>query len=57
MALQQQGLKHNPPLLLINDADSQAKWYHRLKNEYARARAEQRPFVNPVQDRVLRWRS
>lgn len=57
MALQQQGLRHNPPLMLINDADSQAKWYHRLKNEYARARAEQRPFVNPVQDRVLRWRS
>jgi phenylpropionate dioxygenase-like ring-hydroxylating dioxygenase large terminal subunit len=57
MALQQQGLRHNPPLMLINDADSQAKWYHRLKHEYARARAEQRPFVNPVQDRVLRWRS
>jgi phenylpropionate dioxygenase-like ring-hydroxylating dioxygenase large terminal subunit len=57
MVLQQQGLRHNPPLMLINDADSQAKWYHRLKNEYARARAEQRPFVNPVQDRVLRWRS
>jgi phenylpropionate dioxygenase-like ring-hydroxylating dioxygenase large terminal subunit len=57
MALQQQGLRHNPPLMLINDADSQAKWYHRLKNEYARARAEQRLFVNPVQDRVLRWRS
>jgi phenylpropionate dioxygenase-like ring-hydroxylating dioxygenase large terminal subunit len=57
MVLQQQGLRHNPPLMLINDADSQAKWYHRLKNEYARARAEQRPFVNPMQDRVLRWRS
>jgi phenylpropionate dioxygenase-like ring-hydroxylating dioxygenase large terminal subunit len=57
MALQQQGLRHDPPLMLINDADSQAKWYHRLKNEYVRARAEKRPFVNPVQDRVLRWRS
>jgi phenylpropionate dioxygenase-like ring-hydroxylating dioxygenase large terminal subunit len=57
MVLQQQGLRHDPPLLLINDADTQAKWYHRLKNEYARARAENRPFVNPVKDRVLRWRS
>jgi phenylpropionate dioxygenase-like ring-hydroxylating dioxygenase large terminal subunit len=57
MVLQQQGLRHDPPLLLINDADTQAKWYYRLKNEYARARAENRPFVNPVKERVLRWRS
>lgn len=57
MAKQQQGLKHGPPLLLINDADTQAKWYYRLKNEYARSQAEARPFVNPVKDRVLRWRS
>jgi phenylpropionate dioxygenase-like ring-hydroxylating dioxygenase large terminal subunit len=57
MVLQQKGLRHDPPLLLINDADTQAKWYHRLKKEYARARAEGRPFVNPVKDRVLRWRS
>jgi phenylpropionate dioxygenase-like ring-hydroxylating dioxygenase large terminal subunit len=57
MVLQQQGLRHNPALLLISDADTQAKWYFRLKNEYARARAEKRPFVNPVKERMLRWRS
>jgi phenylpropionate dioxygenase-like ring-hydroxylating dioxygenase large terminal subunit len=57
MVLQQQGLRHEPPLLLINDADTQAKWYYRLKNEYVRARAENRAFVNPVKERVLRWRS
>ncbi len=57
MAMQQRGLAHDPPLMLINDADTQARWYHRLKNEYARARAEKRPFVNPVKERVLRWRS
>jgi phenylpropionate dioxygenase-like ring-hydroxylating dioxygenase large terminal subunit len=57
MVLQQEGLRHDPPLLLINDADTQAKWYYRLKNEYARARAENRAFVNPVKERVLRWRS
>jgi phenylpropionate dioxygenase-like ring-hydroxylating dioxygenase large terminal subunit len=57
MVRQQQGLQHQPSLLLINDADTQAKWYHRLKQEYLRARAEQRPFVNPVKDRLLRWRS
>lgn len=57
MVMQQDGLKYAPPLLLIDDADRQAKWYHRLKNEYARARAEGRPFQNPVKERVLRWRS
>jgi phenylpropionate dioxygenase-like ring-hydroxylating dioxygenase large terminal subunit len=57
VALQQQGLRHAPPLLLINDADTQAKWYYRLKAEYQRARAEGRAFVNPVKGRTLRWRS
>ncbi len=57
MTMQQAGLAHNPSLLLIDDADTQAKWYHRLKAEYARARAEQRPFVNPVKARILHWRS
>jgi phenylpropionate dioxygenase-like ring-hydroxylating dioxygenase large terminal subunit len=57
MVKQQAGLRHDPPLMLINDADMQAKWYYRLKNEYARSHAEKRPFVNPVKPRVLRWRS
>lgn len=54
---QQQGLRHNPTLMLIKDADTQARWYYQLKNEYQRAREEGRPFVNPVKDVVLRWRS
>jgi phenylpropionate dioxygenase-like ring-hydroxylating dioxygenase large terminal subunit len=57
MAMQAKGLAHQPSLMLINDADTQARWYYRLKNEYARARTENRDFVNPVKDRVLRWRS
>jgi hypothetical protein len=57
MTMQQAGLAHRPNLMLIDDADTQAKWYHRLKLEYGRARAEQRPFVNPVTPRTLRWRS
>lgn len=57
MAMQQEGLKHGPALMLIDDADRQAKWYYRLKNEYRRARTEKRPFENPVTERVLRWRS
>jgi phenylpropionate dioxygenase-like ring-hydroxylating dioxygenase large terminal subunit len=51
------GLRNAPPLALIDDADTQARWYYRLKSEYARATSERRPFVNPVKDRVLRWRS
>lgn len=57
MERQQQGLRFNPPLTLIDDADTQAKWYYRLKREYRRARAEGRPFQNPVEPRTLEWRS
>jgi phenylpropionate dioxygenase-like ring-hydroxylating dioxygenase large terminal subunit len=57
MEKQARGLAFSPSLMLIDDADRQAKWYYRLKNEYARARAEGRPFQNPVTPRVLRWRS
>ncbi|MBI1321184.1 MAG: Rieske 2Fe-2S domain-containing protein [Candidatus Hydrogenedens sp.] len=54
---QQDGLKYDPSLMLIRDADTQARWYFQLKHEWAEAKAEQRPFVNPVKDCVLRWRS
>jgi len=57
MERQQEGLAHDPRLLLIDDADRQAKWYYRLRNEHVRALAEGRPFVNPVRARELRWRS
>ena len=54
---QQIGLTRNPPLRLIDDADTPAKWYLKLKREFARARAEGRDFVNPVPDTTLRWKS
>jgi hypothetical protein len=54
---QQIGLKYDPSLMLIKDADTQARWYYQLKAEFARATTENRPFVNPVKERVLRWRS
>jgi phenylpropionate dioxygenase-like ring-hydroxylating dioxygenase large terminal subunit len=57
MVRQREGLKYDPPLALIDDADTQARWYYRLKTEYARAKSEGRDFVNPVKERVLRWRS
>jgi phenylpropionate dioxygenase-like ring-hydroxylating dioxygenase large terminal subunit len=57
MARQRLGLRWDPPLMLIDDADTQAKWYYRLKREYRRARAEGRPFANPIRPRTLEWRS
>ena len=55
--LQQEGLRFDPRLMLINDADVQAKWYHQLKNEWETAESEHRSFVNPVKPATLRWRS
>jgi phenylpropionate dioxygenase-like ring-hydroxylating dioxygenase large terminal subunit len=55
--LQNQGLKYDPSLLWIDDADRQAKWYQQLKREWAAARREGRPFVNPVEPATLKWRS
>lgn len=54
---QQQGLKYEQNLLLIRDADTQARWYYQLKNEFVRAQAEERTFNNPVKDVTLKWRS
>jgi phenylpropionate dioxygenase-like ring-hydroxylating dioxygenase large terminal subunit len=55
--LQNQGLAYDAPLMWIDDADRQAKWYQALKREWAAARREARAFVNPVEAAVLRWRS
>jgi phenylpropionate dioxygenase-like ring-hydroxylating dioxygenase large terminal subunit len=57
LGLQHEGLKYDPQLMLVGDADIQARWYYRLKREYRAARAENRPFANPVEKRTLRWRS
>lgn len=55
--LQNEGLVYDPSLLWIDDADRQAKWYQQLKREWTTSRREGRPFVNPVEPAVLRWRS
>ena len=57
MRRQGEGLRFEPVLSLIDDADTQARWYFRLKEEYRRARADGREFVNPVHPQTLRWRS
>jgi phenylpropionate dioxygenase-like ring-hydroxylating dioxygenase large terminal subunit len=55
--LQREGLKFNPNLMLIQDADIPAMWYHRLKKAWAVSVAADAPFANPVQKTTLRWRS
>ncbi|HEY4264799.1 MAG TPA: aromatic ring-hydroxylating dioxygenase subunit alpha [Micropepsaceae bacterium] len=57
VALQREGLKFNPPLMLIQDSDVPAIWYHRLKKAWAESVETGKPFENPVQERTLRWRS
>lgn len=54
---QQRGLNEDPQLMLINDADKPARWYHQLKKELVQSRSENRPFNNPVPRTTLQWRS
>ncbi len=54
---QQEGLRYDPSLMLIKDADTQAKWYYALKTEYHNHLEENRPFQHPVKETELRWRS
>jgi len=44
-------------LMLVEDADTQAKWYYGLKKAWAKANETGETFVNPVKARILRWRS
>ena len=54
---QKEGLEQKPKLLLVDDADTQAKWFHRVKTEWLRAAGEGRSFETPIKARTLRWRS
>ena len=55
--LQREGLKFDPRLMLIQDADMPAMWYHRLKKAWQESVATGAPFVNPLKPATLRWRS
>ncbi|MGQ0676236.1 MAG: Rieske 2Fe-2S domain-containing protein [Rhodospirillales bacterium] len=57
VAKQQKGLRFDAPMMLVRDADTPARWYFRLKKEFADAASERREFKNPVEETVLRWRS
>jgi phenylpropionate dioxygenase-like ring-hydroxylating dioxygenase large terminal subunit len=58
MIQQSEGLKHNPRLMLIDDADRPAKWYFALKTNLLESRRTGEPMVHPMNGPVtLRWRS
>jgi len=55
--LQREGLKFNPRLMLIRDADVPAMWYHRLKKAWVNSVETGAEFSNPVAETTLKWRS
>jgi hypothetical protein len=58
MIRQAEGLKHNPNLMLIDDADRPAKWYFQLKAALLESRRSGAPMQHPLDGPVtLRWRS
>ncbi|HXM94058.1 MAG TPA: aromatic ring-hydroxylating dioxygenase subunit alpha [Candidatus Dormibacteraeota bacterium] len=58
MIKQAEGLKHDPRLMLIDDADRPAKWYFALKANLLDARRNGTPMVHPMPGPVtLHWRS
>jgi phenylpropionate dioxygenase-like ring-hydroxylating dioxygenase large terminal subunit len=55
---QSEGLKHNPHLMLIDDADHPAKWYFELKAAYLESRRTGEEMKHPMAGPVtLKWRS
>jgi phenylpropionate dioxygenase-like ring-hydroxylating dioxygenase large terminal subunit len=58
MVQQAEGLKFNPGLMLIDDADRPAKWYFALKRARLESEDTGRPMQHPMDGPVtLRWRS
>ena len=58
MELQAEGLKHNPHLMLIDDADRPAKWYFQLKAAHLESKRTGTEMKHPMSGPVtLKWRS
>lgn len=58
MEKQAVGLRHDPSLLLIDDADRPAKWYFALKAAHLEAARTGEPAKHPISEPLnLRWRS
>ena len=54
---QQRGLEYQTNLMLIYDADVQARWNYRFKKSFGQDVKNKQPFVNPVKPTTLNWRS
>jgi phenylpropionate dioxygenase-like ring-hydroxylating dioxygenase large terminal subunit len=62
MQRQAVGLRQNPPdgppMMLVGDADRQARWYYELKAALLQSRRTGEPMAHPLQGPVmLRWRT
>jgi hypothetical protein len=61
MIQQAEGLKHNPSLMLIDDADRPAKWYFALKQARLVSASASTPSAEPSHPMsgpvTLHWRS
>ena len=58
MIQQAEGFRHNPRLMLIDDADRPAKWYFALKANLLESRQAGTPMVHPMAGpTTLHWRS
>ena len=58
MIQQAEGLKYNPSLMLIDDADRPAKWYFELKQARLESQTTGKPMRHPMDGPVtLHWRS
>lgn len=58
MEQQSEGLRHNPHMMLIDDADRPAKWYFALKASHLEAKRSGGEMKHPIPGPVtLKWRS
>lgn len=58
MEKQAVGLKYNPSLMLIDDADRPAKWYFQLKAAHLESKRTGQPMQHPITGpTTLHWRS
>ncbi len=55
--LQKKGLNYQPKAMFVGDADAQARWYYAVKKEWAAARSQNRAFVHPVKETILKYRT
>ncbi len=56
--LQKPGLKVQPRMMLVDDADRQARWYFQLKSAYLASQQSGMPMQHPLEGPItLRWRS